>query len=486
MCCVYMVSQRVPRSCQRRQAPIRSALTALQSLLVAATIVVTLVFTLGHFGEPFVDFHAFYCAGAALDAGADPYREHPLHECEAALSIATIHATVPAPFPGFVLALFGLLARLPFASALLCWELAAILALAFTVVLAARLTKASLTASAITLGFPGVMLALTVGQLTTFVVLAVIASAALLQSRRPRAAGVVALAALLDPHVGLALIVALFVGSRQSRGILLVGVGILGAVGFTVSGATNEWEYLRSVLPAHALANLADATNFGVSTLLFEANLPAALALAVGSLWYLAAVVIGVVVALRLQGGLGPCALALIPPALAVFGGTYIHTQQLAVAIPAFMLLAATADRRLQAASCCAVFVAAMPWIYLTPYCALYLFVIVLAIIYVRESRCANQGLRLAIFSGACLAAGILTLLAHHARDISPIIVAGNPLAEVSWQAFTLAWNVPIQPWYVIARMPTTLAFVFLVWMLMYRARPSLGSSKITSHALVA
>ena len=58
------------------------------------------------------DFRAFYCAGRATAMRADPYREQPLHACERRSTTLGVprdpaDTTVPAPFPPFVLALFG-------------------------------------------------------------------------------------------------------------------------------------------------------------------------------------------------------------------------------------------------------------------------------------------------------------------------------------------------------------------------------------------
>ena len=92
-----------------------------------------------HVGSPrvagfLIDFRAFYCAGAALDAGADPYRAEPLRSCEVAaweaFPAGYPEVAVPAPLPGYALTPFALLARLPYGVAAALWECALVAAFA--------------------------------------------------------------------------------------------------------------------------------------------------------------------------------------------------------------------------------------------------------------------------------------------------------------------------------------------------------------------
>jgi hypothetical protein len=112
---------------------------------IALLVILGLALSAPYFPERFSDFRAFYCAGSAVRAHADPYREHPLDECERrvrapALSTLRSGVAVPAPFPGYVLALFALFATLPFAAALALWMAVMAAAVATAVVLLARVT----------------------------------------------------------------------------------------------------------------------------------------------------------------------------------------------------------------------------------------------------------------------------------------------------------------------------------------------------------
>src|SRR5450755_3691442 len=54
-------------------------------LLVATFVGISLAGYFSLFQARFCDFRAFYCSGRVVLAGLDPYREHPLHECEHSL-----------------------------------------------------------------------------------------------------------------------------------------------------------------------------------------------------------------------------------------------------------------------------------------------------------------------------------------------------------------------------------------------------------------
>jgi hypothetical protein len=440
-----------------------------KAALIASIIALATALYAPHSAGQFLDLRAFYCAGQAQLSGADPYREHPLRECERTVSAPGLPpvdygATLPVPFPGFVLMLFAALARLPFGWVFLIWQSAACAALGLAVVLAARTTRTSLTANAIVLGFPAVILALQLGQVTPFVLLAVAGCATLLQSGRPRLAALAALGALLDPHVGLALELGLFVCVPQARGVLIAGTAVLVVLGSAVSGPAREWEYLHLVLPAHALANLTEARQFSTSNFAFEAGMPAQLALTFGSVWYVGMLVAGVIVALRLRARLGSAAIAYIPAAFAVFGGTHVHLQQLAVAIPAFMLLSCAAAGKRHDVYTVVTFVAAVPWLYIAPVPGLFAVAAALAILFAREMSSGRQGLRLA--AGSLFALTVMLQSIMRSQTVRPAIhaaVVGNPLAEASLQILTVARYVPLDWWYFVARAPTVVAFVLLV-----------------------
>jgi hypothetical protein len=89
------------------------------------------------------DFRAFYCGGAAIAQGANPYLEEPLHSCERRTRMTTKPAflasvTVPAPLPPYALVAFAPLSRLPFPLAAALYGLLSIAAMCAAVALFAR------------------------------------------------------------------------------------------------------------------------------------------------------------------------------------------------------------------------------------------------------------------------------------------------------------------------------------------------------------
>src|SRR5579884_4246568 len=74
------------------------------------------------------DFRAFYCAGRAVAQHADPYLSEPLHSCERTATdgyyrLFAARVALPAPLPGYDIAVFKILSRLPFAVAKNVWSI---------------------------------------------------------------------------------------------------------------------------------------------------------------------------------------------------------------------------------------------------------------------------------------------------------------------------------------------------------------------------
>jgi hypothetical protein len=447
------------------------------ALLVALLATVSIAFYLPYFPQRFADFRAFYCAGQATRTHADPYREHPLHECERAARAPGISAmrndvTTPAPFPGPTLALFALIAVVPFGLAALLWLLATAVATVLAIVLLARVTHTSRAAVAIALGFPALTVALPFGQLTPLLMLALAACATALHAGRPRLAALAALATALDPHIGLALGIALFVCIARTRLTLLAGAFVLGLLSVALLGPARNIEYLREVLPAHALANLSEHAQFSTANILASVGVPAPVALIAGNLWYLAMIALGIVVAVRLRPRYGDVAVALVPPAFAVFGGVHIHLQQLALAIPAFFLIAPALQGTLRAWFVATISVAAVPWLLIAPFPMLFPLVGVLAVVFARRMAVPRIAfpLGLAMFTAAT---GMFVAVAgtRHAGDAISATPPGNPLAEVSWSGYVTALNAQPDPWLWFLKAPTFCAFAIAFGIIVARLR---------------
>jgi hypothetical protein len=434
-------------------------------LLITIFVGMSLAGYLSLFQARYCDFRAFYCSGRVVLAGLDPYREHPLHECEHSLpprllSSLPADVTIPAPYPGYALALFSIVARLPFDSAAIAWTFGSCLALAAAIVMVARSTSTPLYASAIVLGFPAAIVSLPLGQPTLWALCAIAACAVLLRARRPRLAALAAIVTTLDPHVGLAVCLGIFVAAPRARLILAAGGIVLIAASTIACGPAREWEYIHDVLPLHSLVNVPEFSQYSVANLAFSAGVSPHLALAFGNLWYAVSLVVGVVVALRLRSRFGPAAVALVPVAFAVFGGAHTHLQQLSFAVPAFLLVTSTAIGCRRAIFATATFAAAMPWLIAAPFAYLFVATAVLGITFARCMGTSRIGVALGAGSFIVLVLLYVAVAHSHALGIpSATPQTGNPLAEVAWGSFVQATSLPAQIWYLAGKIPTLLGF---------------------------
>jgi hypothetical protein len=237
---------------------------------------------------------------------------------------------------------------------------------------------------------------------------------------------------------------------------LLLGTFALAVLSVVVLGPARNIEYLRDVLPAHALANLTDRAQFSTANILASLGVPAHAALLVGNLWYVAMLVLGITIAIRLRPRYGDATIALVPPAFAVFGGLHIHVQQLAIAIPALLLVSFNLKGRTRDIFVAATFVAAVPWLLTAPFPMLFPLLAILAVVFARLMHAPRIALPLGVASflaASCMFVAVARTRHPHLA-ISPA-PAGNPLAEVSWSMFVHAMDAQADPWLWFLKTPT-------------------------------
>jgi hypothetical protein len=290
------------------------------------------------------DFRAFYCGGAALDAGADPYRVEPIGGCEQATAAsAGLHMDprhlLPAPLPPYALAFFGLFARLPFRAASQCWLALGVMSLAVAVAAVARLSRlrplAVAAALVLSLGYAS----LVIGQIVPLIVAALALAA--LRARdgdvRGAAAGLAIVA--LEPHLALPACcgLALLPRARLPLAVLALALGALSVYG----GVAKAVEYATSVVPAHARSELYNfGAQYSLSSLAATAGFSARDALTLGTVSYLALLAAGLILGDRLRRRFDDPAFALVTPVAAVLlGGPFVHIHQMAAALPLGLML---------------------------------------------------------------------------------------------------------------------------------------------------
>ncbi|HEY9179759.1 MAG TPA: glycosyltransferase 87 family protein, partial [Candidatus Baltobacteraceae bacterium] len=313
------------------------------------------------------DFQAFYCAGAAVREHADPYRTQPLGACEHRQTRGSYAAlppdvVLPAPQPGYDVAPFALLSFLPFATAKAVWGAALAIALALAIVAAYGATRARAGTVVMALIASLVFPALAFGQIFAIFAAAACAAMFFAATQRWSAAGIAAAISLVEPHFGLPLCAALFVLRPQARVALAAAIAALAVTALAVLGVHANVEYVTSVVPLHALAELGSDAQLGVPTLLHAAGVPARIALLCGMLVYAAAVVVGVALGGVLASHTRVDALvAAGPVAFAVMGAAFVHVTEVFAAVPLALLLASMRTRRRSLFAAALVFLS-VPW----------------------------------------------------------------------------------------------------------------------------
>lgn len=313
------------------------------------------------------DFADFYCAGAALDTGADPYRYEPLHRCEHAVDTGAIYRNdparvTPAPLPPYDFPPFMLAARLNYATARQLAAVAIAGAVIATIIAMGALVP--LEAAALALLLPAGYVLLNAGQVVPFALLALVLCGVALARGRNAIAGILGALVAIEPHLGLPVCVAILLWRPRSRiPLIATAVVLLGAGVFTV-GVAETVEYVSRVLPLQAAAEVAHPYQYGLTYLLTTFGIPANAALLLGDASYAGMLVVGVWLGRRVWGTLArPEMIAFIPAACSVIGGPYVHMVDLPFAIPAALVLALTLRGNARQIVVVALCLLAIPWI---------------------------------------------------------------------------------------------------------------------------
>ena len=322
---------------------------ALEALAIVAVIVAMAGFlgnghfkATSHFTQS--DTTVWYCAGQAVNERADPYLVEPMRACELRYDPEKQYPWVePAPLPGYTLAAFSLLARLPFALARTIWFYALIGAILITAVLLAKRAHIPPLVALLCLAMVDGYFNLFYGELPPIAVAALVASAGLGTARRYTAAAIVGSLAMIEPHIGLPACLAMFIWWPKTRVPFVICGTALAAVSVTAIGLPANLEYFHTVLPLHAAAEIAAQDQYSLTRLLHILGVPDRIALSAGSLSYLVMTVAGVALARRLATAVeSETLITLLPPAMALLGGPFVHDLQMAAAIPAALVLAAS------------------------------------------------------------------------------------------------------------------------------------------------
>jgi len=430
------------------------------------------------------DFSAFYCAGASLRIGADPYREEPLGSCErepkgSPFLPGTPGLAVPAPLPPYALAPFAVLSALPYAAAGVLWSLALVACVIVTIRAVRQVTGLPLLAvtAAFMLGDGYAMVCL--GQIAPVAVAAIALAARCLASERDEAAALAAAASMLEPHVGLPVCLALFVWRPRTRRILAGAALFCAALSVVVAGLPTTLEYVRGVVPAHALSEVANEKQLSLTYLLHRLGVPDAGALLAGDLWYLAMLAAGIGAAgVALRRGAGGAFVAVLPPLFAVVGGPFVHIAQMPAALPAALLLYVRAGGTVRRTLGLAIAALAVPWIQFAnlgaSFYALAALVCAIVLVQLVDRRPAVAGL--AAVGAILLLSAATALVRPDIGDALPALAAQydpRALAETSWRIYVDAIGSANAAAFDLAKLPTVAGVVAVACCALAVLRPA-------------
>jgi hypothetical protein len=412
------------------------------------------------------DFADFYCAGAALDRGADPYRYEPLHRCEHAVNETAAYRAdpgrvVPAPLPPYDFPPLMLAARLSFANARVVAAIAIAIAVALSI-WGLALVTGRLDVAALALLLPAGFVLLNAGQVVPFALAALVFCGVALTRRLDRVAGILAALTLIEPHLGLPVCAAMLCWLPRSRIALVATLFALATLGLLLAGVAGTAEYVGRVLPGQALAETSYVYQYSLTYLLRMLGAPEGGALLAGELSYAAMAVFGIWLGRPVAQRLDRRELiAYLPGACSVIAGPYVHMVDIAFAIPATMVLAISLRGRARELAVVSLCLLAVPWILVWISKRLFLaslFVVAALLVRLR----ANAVVAVALFVGVAASIYLLELAPPAPLvAITPGAFAAGDLAQEAWRAYvahlgeaSIAWlAVKIPTWIALAAM---------------------------------
>jgi len=358
-------------------------------------------------------FKAFYCAGEAVRNRRNPYLVEPLRSCERRLApgFAPQPGYVePAPLPGYVLLAFAVLSNIPVRLAAAIYSLLLVLAGAAAALALGSLLRASALGVLLAL-LPLLLLNVAFGEFAPFAVCALCLCAYFLSTRRWVPAGIAVSVALLQPNVGLAAVIGVFIFAPRARTAILCCIGLLALGSVAALGIAGNLDYFRIVLPSQAAAELLAGDQYSLSRVLYVAGVHPEASILLAKLSYVlvgaSAVAVAGAIARRSQS---PAFLALVPPAAVLFGGIYVHDIQMIFAVPAALLVARRSDEGVaRAVAFAAAVLLAMVWTQRADRAAVALDAV--AVVGCAVTVLSGRMLRRAALGGLCAAVALVFLL---------------------------------------------------------------------------
>ena len=373
-----------------------------------------------------VDLSIFYCAGNAVLHRRNPYAPETVGPCEHRLNAGGSWNdpayVMPAPLPPYAFPPYALLSTLDYGTAkpVVFGSIAvAVVVAAFALADIGVPFAAALAALALADGFVGMFL----GQLYPFTIALLALTAAALRRDRNALAAFCGALTLVQPQIGVPICLSLFIWVSRTRIGLVVWAGVLAIVGTLAVGIPAFVQWATQVLPAEARGEVFFWGQYSFTSVLADLGASPQIALLSGSLTFVVMLAFSLWLARRLAVKLrAPQYFALVPPALCVVGGTFVHLAAMGAAIPLALALVAPPAARARWYAVAPLILLMIPWPFAQAVKALF-FGCILAVAVVLLSL--RVGVREGIGLWLATAAG-LYLIALHPPPPAPLVVAAG------------------------------------------------------------
>jgi hypothetical protein len=272
---------------------------------------------------------------------------------------------------------------------------------------------------------------------------------------------------MILPHVGIPALAGVFVWETRMRWRLVLLAALLLLVDVLAGGVHTAVAYVTNVLPAHTVSEIGGVNQYGLTWVLYALGASDALAIHAGEASFVLMLAAGLIIAGALARRSGDSAyLVLLPPAFAVFGGSFMHYTEIIVALGAAALIAVRATLRARTLFATALLLLSMPWLSIMGQPFL-IFVFAIACAAIAALVCnydARTTLRYAF--GAVLVTAAILVVAFSYGPALPHAPGGselNPaLAHASWAQFVGATRSSTGVVWWIGKAPTWIGLALL------------------------
>ena len=252
---------------------------------------------------------------------------------------------MPAPYPGYAIVLYSIFAHAPYPLAKALWLALIASALVGSAFAMAKLSEFPVVTILIALVPTGILTNLQLGAAPPLALAGLCLAALAYRSGRPRLAVLPLGLAMINPHLILPSAIALFIVAPSARVVMIAAATVLATLSIAAIGFSANLDYVRSVLPAHAAAEVFHHYQYSLTHMLTLFGISPAIALKIGSFSYVVLAIVGIALAVRQRTErFGSVNVILLPTAIVALGGTFIHAQDIILALPAAFVFCRTAN----------------------------------------------------------------------------------------------------------------------------------------------